>query len=39
VMEAVRYTVNADGSFARLGLFDLNATRLVGFPEPARFHF
>ena len=39
VMEAVRYTANADGSFSRLGLFDLNAPRLLGFPEPARFHF
>jgi len=39
VMEAVRYTAAADGSFARLGLFDVNATRLIGFPEPARFHF
>jgi protein-L-isoaspartate(D-aspartate) O-methyltransferase len=39
VMEAVRYTVNADGSFARVALFDLDAPRLVGFPEPARFHF
>jgi len=39
VMEAVRYTANADGTFSRIGLFDLKATRLVGFPEPARFHF
>ena len=39
MMEAVRYTANADGTFARLGLFDLNATRLIGFTEPARFHF
>ena len=39
VMEAVRYTADADGAFARRGLFDLNATRLIGFPEPARFHF
>jgi protein-L-isoaspartate(D-aspartate) O-methyltransferase len=39
VMEAVRYTVNADGTFSRLGLFDLNASRLIGFAEPARFHF
>ena len=39
VMEAVRYTANADGTFARLGLFDLNAPRLIGFAEPARFHF
>ena len=39
VMAAVRYTANADGSFSRLSLFDLNATRLLGFPEPARFHF
>ena len=39
VMEAVRYTANADGTFARLGLFDLKAERLLGFPEPARFHF
>ena len=39
VMEAVRYTANADGTFARLGLFDLKAERLLGFPEPTRFHF
>ncbi len=39
VMEAVRYTANADGTFSRLGLFDLKASRLHGFPEPARFHF
>ncbi len=39
VMEAVRYTANADGTFSRVGLFDLKAARLVGFPEPARFHF
>jgi protein-L-isoaspartate(D-aspartate) O-methyltransferase len=39
VMEAVRYTVAADGSVSRLSLFDVNATRLIGFPEPARFHF
>ena len=30
---------NADGSFTRTSLFDLDAPRLVGFPEPARFHF
>jgi protein-L-isoaspartate(D-aspartate) O-methyltransferase len=39
VMAAVRYTANADGSFTRTSLFDLDAPRLVGFPEPARFHF
>ncbi len=39
VMEAVRYTVAADGSFARVALFDTIAPRLHGFPEPARFHF
>lgn len=39
VMEAVRYTVAADGSFARVALFDTTAPRLHGFPEPARFHF
>ncbi len=39
VMQAVRYTANADGTFARLGLFDLDAARLIGFAEPARFHF
>ncbi len=37
VMEAVRYTVNADGSFARVGLFDLDAPRLVGFPGAGPF--
>ena len=39
VMAAVRYTANADGSSSRVSLFDLDAPRLVGFPEPARFHF
>jgi len=39
MMEAVRYTANADGTFSRLALFDVNAPRLLGFPEPARFHF
>lgn len=39
VMAAVRYTANADGTFTRTSLFDLDAPRLVGFPEPARFHF
>jgi len=39
VMAAVRYTANADGSFSRVSLFDLDAPRLVGFPEPPRFHF
>jgi len=39
VMAAVRYTANADGTFSRASLFDLDAPRLVGFPEPARFHF
>lgn len=39
VMAAVRYTANADGSVTRTSLFDLDAPRLVGFPEPARFHF
>jgi len=38
MMEAVRYTHGADG-FSRVALFDVNATRLLGFPEPARFHF
>ena len=39
MMEAVRYTANADGTHTRLGLFDVNAARLIGFAEPARFHF
>jgi protein-L-isoaspartate(D-aspartate) O-methyltransferase len=38
VMEAVRYTHGANG-FERLALFDVNALRLIGFPEPPRFHF
>jgi protein-L-isoaspartate(D-aspartate) O-methyltransferase len=38
VMTAVRYTRGAEG-FSRTALFDVNATRLAGFPEPARFHF
>jgi len=39
VMSAVRYTANPDGTWSRVSLFDVNATRLLGFPEPARFHF
>jgi protein-L-isoaspartate(D-aspartate) O-methyltransferase len=39
VMQAVRYTANADGTVSRLALFDLMAPRLLGFPEPPRFHF
>ena len=39
VMEAVRYTAAADGTYSRVALFDLTAKRLAGFPEPARFHF
>ena len=39
VMSAVRYTANPDGTWSRVSLFDVNATRLHGFPEPARFHF
>jgi len=39
MMEAVRYTANADGTHARVAIFDIDATRLHGFPEPARFHF
>ena len=38
MMEAVRYTNGATG-VTRVALFDVNATRLVGFPEPSRFHF
>ena len=38
VMEAVRYTHGANG-IERLALFDINAPRLAGFPEPPRFHF
>ncbi len=38
VMEAVRYTNGASGA-VRTALFDINAKRLVGFPEPSRFHF
>jgi protein-L-isoaspartate(D-aspartate) O-methyltransferase len=38
VMEAVRYT-NGPNGIARVALFDVNATRLVGFAEPPRFHF
>ena len=39
VMSAVRYTLAAEGGFVRTVLFDTNAPRLVGFPEPPRFHF
>ena len=38
VMTAVRYTRGEQG-FSRVALFDVNAPRLAGFPEPARFHF
>jgi protein-L-isoaspartate(D-aspartate) O-methyltransferase len=38
VMEAVRYTQEAAG-LVRTTLFETTATRLVGFPEPPRFHF
>ncbi len=39
VMQAVRYTLGTDGGFVRTELFDINASRLVGFAEPPRFHF
>ena len=38
VMEVVRYT-NGPTGIVRVALFDANAPRLVGFAEPARFHF
>jgi protein-L-isoaspartate(D-aspartate) O-methyltransferase len=38
VMTAVRYTLAPEG-LVRTGLFDINAARLSGFPEPPRFHF
>jgi protein-L-isoaspartate(D-aspartate) O-methyltransferase len=38
VMTAVRYT-NAPGGMERAELFDIEAPRLHGFPEPERFHF
>ena len=38
VMEAVRYAHGADG-IVRTALFDINAPRLLGFPEPPRFRF
>jgi protein-L-isoaspartate(D-aspartate) O-methyltransferase len=38
VMEAVRYTQGTEGP-VRTVLFETTATRLVGFPEPTRFHF
>ena len=38
IMEAVRYTRGPNG-IERLALFDVNAPRLVNFPEPPRFHF
>ena len=37
-MEAVRYTHGASG-VVRTPLFDVSAARLIGFPEPPRFHF
>jgi len=39
MMQAVRYTLGAEGGLVRTELFDINAPRLVGFPEPPRFHF
>ena len=39
VMQAVRYTLGTEGGAVRTELFDINASRLVGFPEPPRFHF
>ena len=39
VMQAVRYTLGAEGGLVRTELFDINAPRLVGFAEPPRFHF
>jgi protein-L-isoaspartate(D-aspartate) O-methyltransferase len=39
VMEAVRYTQGSTGAVERTTLFETTATRLVGFPEPPRFHF
>ena len=39
VMQAVRYTLGAEGGLVRTELFDINAPRLVGFPESPRFHF
>jgi protein-L-isoaspartate(D-aspartate) O-methyltransferase len=38
VMTAVRYTVAPEGT-VRTALFDINAARLAGFPEPPRFQF
>ena len=39
VMQAVRYTLGSEGGVVRTELFDINASRLAGFPEPPRFHF
>jgi protein-L-isoaspartate(D-aspartate) O-methyltransferase len=38
VMSAVRYTLAPEG-LVRSALFDINAARLAGFPEPPRFQF
>jgi len=38
IMEAVRYTSGPE-RVVRTALFDTNAARLSGFPEPSRFHF
>jgi protein-L-isoaspartate(D-aspartate) O-methyltransferase len=38
VMQAVRYARGGAG-IVRTALFDVNAMRLAGFPEPSRFHF
>jgi len=38
VMEAARYTATPNGT-ERVALFEYNARRLAGFPEPSRFHF
>jgi len=37
-MSAVRYT-QAPAGVVRTALFDINAARLAGFPEPPRFQF
>jgi protein-L-isoaspartate(D-aspartate) O-methyltransferase len=38
VMQAARYTLGT-GGIVRTPLFETSAKRLVGFPEPPRFHF
>jgi protein-L-isoaspartate(D-aspartate) O-methyltransferase len=39
IMQAVLYTAQPGGAYAKTVLFDTVAQRLDGFAEPTRFHF